>query len=170
MCLCARPDGSRCMETFVANERQTERQSSALRQTNHFFPLTLLFSQLCDKVCFLYVIMWPVLLRFGNACVSFSDYFHTSTFPFYLSFAYFVLNLDNNTQIGMFSFLWHGDYCYLRHWLPGGSTVATPTLATRHWLPIRPILATRHWLPRLWLPPTCYPSQIALIQQLTDSI
>ncbi|KZS00337.1 Uncharacterized protein APZ42_003381, partial [Daphnia magna] len=46
----------------------------------------------------------------------------------------------------------HGDSCYLRHWLPGGSTLATPTLATRHWLPIRPTLgtptlATRHRLP-----------------------
>ncbi|KAK4006297.1 hypothetical protein OUZ56_011451 [Daphnia magna] len=46
----------------------------------------------------------------------------------------------------------HGDSCYRRHWLPGGSTLATPTLATRHWLPIRPTLATptlatRHRLP-----------------------
>ncbi len=49
------------------------------------------------------------------------------------------------------------DTRHLRHPLPGGSTVATPTVATRHWLPIRPTLATRHWLPRLWLPTVCYP-------------
>ena len=55
---------------------------------------------------------------------------------------------------------WHGEFCYLRHWLPGGSTVAIPTLAT-------PTLATRHWLPRLWLPPICYSFAIGLTQQLT---
>ena len=33
---------------------------------------------------------------------------------------------------------WHGDSCYLRHWLPMGATLATPTVATltkRHGLP-----------------------------------
>ncbi len=50
---------------------------------------------------------------------------------------------DDNQRLLLF--LWNegnGDSCYPRHWLPGGSTLATPTLATRHWLPIRPTLAT----------------------------
>ena len=42
----------------------------------------------------------------------------------------------------------HEDSCYLRHWLPMGATLATPTVATfikRHWLPKK----KGQWLPTL---------------------
>jgi hypothetical protein len=44
------------------------------------------------------------------------------------------------------------------------STLATPTLATPHWVPIRPTLATPTLATRDWLPPICYPWNTVLTE------
>ena len=68
----------------LSSQMSDEQRSSlhlSVKPTTSFLSLSS-FSSSVTKYVFLYVIMWPVLSRFGNACVSFSDYFHTCPFPF----------------------------------------------------------------------------------------
>ena len=80
----------------LSSQMSDEQRSSlhlSVKPTTSFLSLSS-SSSYVTKYVFLYVIMWPVLSRFGNACVSFSDYFHTCPFPFYSSFAYSLVEHD----------------------------------------------------------------------------
>ena len=78
MFLCAGLDGSRCMETFVANERRTEKQSLPPRHIYHFFSSHSPLFQLCERVCFHYVIMCSrvlVTLVYHSVIISIRAFF-----------------------------------------------------------------------------------------------